>query len=228
MSERILEKREPYYVQFYHLIRQMIFDGKYQPGERVNETQLAKEYNVSKSPIREAIRILEKEGLLVVDKSKVVVYKPTLKDVKDIYQCRMALESFAVKLTTRLANESELAAIEKVLDDTEAAIKIGSSQHTIIPLNERFHHLILTHSQNNRLQKQVHDLKGIIYYFRILNFKGSDRAQEILDQHRRIFGYIKARDESLASEEMMKHLELDVDHLLESLQESVENQQLLS
>ncbi|WP_279401315.1 GntR family transcriptional regulator [Piscibacillus salipiscarius] len=62
----------------------MIFDGKYQPGDRINETQLAREHQVSKSPIREAIRILEKEGLLTVENSKVVVYEPKIKDVKEV------------------------------------------------------------------------------------------------------------------------------------------------
>lgn len=61
MIKLFIEKKEPYYIQFYRMIRQMIFDGKFQPGEHINETQLAKEYNVSKSPIREAVRILEKK-----------------------------------------------------------------------------------------------------------------------------------------------------------------------
>ncbi|UJL47406.1 GntR family transcriptional regulator [Virgibacillus sp. NKC19-16] len=217
MSNLSLEKREPYYVQFYHMIKQMIFEGKYQPEERINETQLAKEYNVSKSPIREAIRILENEGLLVVDKSKVIVYKPTLKDVMDIYQCRMALESFAVKLTTKIATDAELKDIEDTLKTTETAIQAEEESNKIISLNENFHHLILTYCRNSRLQKQVNNLKALINYFRILNFKGELRAKEILGQHRKIFDYIEQRDEISASTEMIKHLELDVKHLMEIL-----------
>lgn len=212
-----LERKNPYYIQFYQMIKQMIFNGEIQPGERINETQLAKEYSVSKSPIREAVRILEKEGLLVVDGSKLVVYKPTLKDVEDIYYCRMALESFAVKRTTSIASDKELQQIEATLDKTEEAINTNQDANTIISLNEQFHRLILTYSQNSRLQKQVNDLKGLINYYRILNFKGEQRAEEILRQHRQVFRYIKKRKVSEATEEMMKHLEMDVEHLLQIL-----------
>lgn len=222
-----LERKNPYYVQFYQMIKQMIFEGKIKPGERINETQFAKEYNVSKSPIREAIRILEKEGLLVVDRSKVIVYKPTLKDVEDIYYCRMALESFAVKRTTSIASDQELQQIEAILDETEAAINANEDANTIIALNEQFHHFILTYSQNPRLLKQVNDLKGLINYYRILNFKGDQRAEEILKQHRQVFRYIKDRNESKAAEEMIQHLEMDVEHLLEIFSGSTEIANLL-
>jgi len=214
MSDLSLEKQAPYYIQFYHMIRQMIFDGKIQPGERINETQLAKEFNVSKSPIREAVRILEKEGLLVVENSKVVVYEPTLKDVMDIYYCRMALESFAVRLTTSIASDDDLAEIEAALRETEEAVQSKKDANTIITLNEKFHLLILTFTNNQHLQKQVSDLRGLIHFFRVLNFKGENRAQEILNQHRSIFAFMKQRDEENAAEEMIRHLKLDTEHLV--------------
>ncbi|WP_408010175.1 GntR family transcriptional regulator [Pseudalkalibacillus sp. A8] len=214
---RFLAKQVPYYEQFYQMIKQMIFDGKYKPGERINETQLAKEFNVSKSPIREAVRILEKEGLLEVVNSKVVVYNPTLKDIKDIYYCRKALESFAVSQTTRIAADSEIEEIENTLLETEKAIKDGKESKVIIELNEKFHNLILQFTNNNRLQKQVNEIRGLIRYYRVLNFKGINRAEIILKQHRQIFHYMKRREDKLASEEMVKHLDLDIQHLVEVL-----------
>ena len=223
MIKLFIEKKEPYYIQFYRMIRQMIFDGKFQPGEHINETQLAKEYNVSKSPIREAVRILEKEGLLVADKSKMLVYKPTITDVEEIYYCRMALESFAVNLTTKLVTDDELSKIEAILAETEAAINKKMEANSIIFLNEQFHQLILTYTKNNRLQKQVYDLKGLINYYRILNFQGNERAVEILEQHRRIFYYMKERDETNASAEMVNHLERDLKHLLQIMMDSTRN-----
>lgn len=219
MSKLGLKTQEPYYIQFYHMIKQMIFEGKFQPGERINETQLAKEYQVSKSPIREAIRILEKEGLLVVERAKIVVYQPTLKDVEDIYYCRMALESFAVKRTTKIATDAELEHIKKTLKETEDAIKQEMKPNEIISLNEKFHQLILAYSQNPRLQKQVDDLKSLINYFRILNFKGEQRAMEILKQHRNVFYYMEQRDAEKAAAEMVRHLEMDVEHLVTVLPE---------
>ena len=225
MNNFSIEKPIPYYEQFYHSIKKMIFEGKYKPGERIIETQLAKEFNVSKSPIREAIRILEKEGLIIVDeKSRVIVYEPSMKDVEDIYFCRMALESFAVELTTKLATEEEIENIEQMLMETEKAIRDGKDDNTIIGLNERFHSFIIEYTQNRRLKKQLSDLKSLMYLYRILNFGGENRADIILNQHREIFHFIKGREGKLAAQAMINHLKLDLEHLKEVLAESaIEN-----
>ncbi|MFP3126161.1 GntR family transcriptional regulator [Ectobacillus funiculus] len=223
MSDFIIEKPIPYYEQFYHSIKKMIFEGKFKPGERIVETQLAKEFDVSKSPIREAIRILEKEGLVIVDeKSRVMVYQPTMKDVEEIYFCRMALESFAVELVTKIATNAELEEIEKTLAQTEQAIRDSQADNIIITLNELFHSLIIQYTQNSRLQKQLNDLKSLTYFFRILNFQGENRADIILNQHRGIFECMKQREAEQASQAMINHLKLDLEHLIEVLPNSAE------
>ncbi|PTM57785.1 GntR family transcriptional regulator [Desmospora activa] len=214
----VIEKPVPYYEQAYRVIKQMIFEGKLKPGERIAEAKLAKELGVSKSPLREAIRVLEKEGLVTID-SRVMVYKPTIKDVEEIYFCRMALESFATGLTTRSASAEELGKIEDVLQKTEVAIQQAIDPDPIIELNERFHELIIQYTRNNRLRKQLYDLKGLIYYFRILNFEGEKRAEDILEQHRQIFHHIKHRNDEQAAKAMVEHLQLDLDHLVEILSE---------
>lgn len=209
-----VNKPVPYYEQFYHSIKNMIFDGVFKPGDRIVETQLAKDFNVSKSPIREAIRMLERDGLVVVDeKSRVIVYKPTLKDVEEIYFCRKALESFAVAQTTKIATDEEINSIETLLNDTEKAIQEKQDAQSIIKLNEMFHNLIIEFTQNNRLHKQLSDLRSLMYFFRIMNFKGESRAEVILEQHRGIFAWIQARNAEMASEAMVNHLQQDLDNL---------------
>nr|WP_279401345.1 FCD domain-containing protein [Piscibacillus salipiscarius] len=78
---------------------------------------------------------------------------------------------------------------------------------------------MVTFTRNSRLQKQVDDLNSLIHYFRIMNFKGEQRAQKILDQHKDIFTYIKNREAERAAEQMIKHLDDDVEHLLRVLEE---------
>ncbi|MCY8915103.1 GntR family transcriptional regulator [Bacillus atrophaeus] len=212
----VLEKPKPFYEQSYFAIKRMIFEGKLKPGERIVEAKMAKELGVSKSPLREAIRVLEKEGLVIID-TRVMVYKPTIKDVEEIYFCRMALESFAAGLTTRIASAEELENIENTLQKTEEAILQSMEQNVIIELNERFHELIIQYTQNNLLRKQLNDLKGLIYYFRILNFEGEKRAEHILEQHQQIFHHMKQRNDEQASKAMVHHLQLDLDHLVEVL-----------
>ena len=223
MNDFSIERPIPYYEQFYHSIKKMIFEGQFKPGERIVENQLAKDFNVSKSPIREAIRILVKEGILVLDeKSRVIVYKPKAKDVEEIYFCRMALESFAVDLLTKIAKEDELKHIETVLLKTENAILNGKEDAEIIELNVLFHALIIKYTLNSRLKKQLDDLNSLIYYFRVLNFQGENRGALILNQHREIFDHIKNRDGKKASNAMVKHLEHDLTHLIQLLGKKLE------
>lgn len=218
MKDFTVERPVPYYEQFYHSIKKMIFNGYFKPGDRIVETQLAKDFNVSKSPIREAIRILEKEGLVIVDeKSRVIVYKPTKKDVEEVYFCRMALESFAVNVATKQATDDDILDLEDVLNKTEQAIQSNEEDDTIISLNEMFHRTIINQTNNLRLRKQIDDLKSLIYFFRILNFQGDSRSTVILEQHREVFSLIKAKEPEKAAKAMIKHLELDLAHLLEVL-----------
>ena len=219
MSEFSIEKPIPYYEQFYHSIKKMIFDGTYKPGERIVETQLAKQFGVSKSPVREAIRLLEKEGLVVVDnKSRVIVYEPTLKDVEDIYFCRMALESFAVGLMVKIASDEQIEEIKKALDEAEKAIDQVAEAAVIIELNAKFHRLIVQFTQNKRLQKQLDDLKSLTQFYRILNFQKQNRANVILREHQQIFTCIASRDKEKASMKMIAHLEHDLAYITDILQ----------
>lgn len=222
MSGFMIEKPIPYYEQFYHSIKAMIFEGKFKPGERIVETQLAKEFNVSKSPIREAIRMLVQEGLIVMDeKSRMIVYEPTLKDVEEIYFCRKALESFAVKLMIKKATDNEIKEIEQLLLETEKAIQDSEEDSTIITLNASFHNLIIEFTKNERLKKQIKDLKSLMYFFRVMNFQGGHRAEDILKQHWNIFIHIKNREEEEAAQAMLDHLQLDVEHLTQVLNKNI-------
>lgn len=217
MNDFGINKHMPYYEQCYYTIKKMIYKGNFKPGERINEAQLAKNLNVSKSPVREAIRILEKEGLLVIEKSRVIVYEPTIKDLKEIYYCRMALESFAVRQFIEVAPNSELDELSRILMETEKAINEKRDPKSIIELNSKFHSSILEFSRNKRLQKQTEDLRGLTYFYRILSFKGKNRPKEILEEHQQILYYIKKRNSEKASMQMNKHLEHDLNHLLDIL-----------
>ena len=113
MNSFEMERPAPYHMQFYEQLKQMIFDGQFQPGERINETQLAKQFGVSRSPVREAMRLLEKDELLIADhRSGYSVYTLTERDVEELYQVRMALETLAVKLACKEATDREIDDIE--------------------------------------------------------------------------------------------------------------------
>jgi DNA-binding GntR family transcriptional regulator len=216
MNKFAVAKSMPYYDQVYNSIKQMIHQGVFQPGDRIYEAKIARDFNLSRSPVREAVRALEKEGLLVIDdKSRMTVYKPTMKDVEEIYQCRMVLESLAAKLATRLATSRELKEIEKVLAQTKKYLegKDEPDKEVIISLNSRFHDFILQSSKNNRLQKQLSELRSLTHYYMLMNLKGENRKWIIFDEHQEIFDCVKQGDDEKAGLLMSNHIHNDLQHL---------------
>lgn len=226
MTEFKVSKPTPYYLQFYSQIKKMIFEGTLQQGSRINETQLAKDFGVSRSPVREAMRLLEKDGLLIADdKNGFTVYTLSIKDVEEIYQIRMALESLAVERVIEEANKDHLLAIETQLQQAEAAINRKAEEQTIIELNKNFHHLLVDFSNNRHLSILLDNVNVLIYFCRVLNFR-NNRAAEILSEHKLIFAEIKKGDKQAAKQVMVDHLFNDLTHLKKVLlhSESVNNQ----
>ncbi|PLR75893.1 GntR family transcriptional regulator [Bacillus sp. V3-13] len=209
-----LQRALPYYQQIQQTIKTRIFQGVYKPGDRLYEAQIAKEFAISRSPVREAIRALVNEGLIIMDeKSQLSVYKPSLQDVRDIYECRVALESTAVALATERITGKDLAELEKVLEDTNEAIKRGEKEE-IIKYNALFHECIIDYSGNMRLKKMVDDLHSLTYYYRVLNMEGPDRASVILKGHRDIFTAMKEKNPDEAAKKLTEHTQEDLENLI--------------
>ncbi|OPJ59306.1 GntR family transcriptional regulator [Clostridium chromiireducens] len=216
MENYKIEKGPSYFDQAYTSIKDMIFNGILKPGDRIYESKIASEFQISRSPVREAIRSLEKDGLILIsDKSKITVYQPTKEDIENIYECRQALESQAVRLTTRKASDSELERIEATLFETQKNIENFDDKlvKTLILLNTQFHDLILNYSQNNRLRKQSKDLSALTYFYRSIDIYEHDRIMDIFNYHLKIFHYIKQRNEEKAGETMYNHIGNDLKHL---------------
>ncbi|MFN2746669.1 MULTISPECIES: GntR family transcriptional regulator [Bacillus] len=211
-----IQRAVSYYDQVHHYLKDMIIKGEYQPGERIYESQIARELEVSRSPVREAIRTLEQEGLLFVDdKSRITVYEPTIKDLEDIYQCRQALESLAVSLATRLASAETLDLIADTLREANHQFEKqnGESANALLHLNTKFHDLIIEASENVRLQKQLLDLRSLTFFYRSKNLEKRERSLDIIGQHEEIFKHMRDRNQQKAAESMKRHIEADLDYL---------------
>ena len=220
MENYKIEKAPSYYLQAYNSIKDMIFNGVLKPGDRIYESKIASEFHISRSPVREAIRSLEKDGLLLIGtKSQITVYQPTKKDIENIYECRQALESQAARLTTRNASDKELEDINNILMEAQEYISNSDDNliKTIILLNTQFHNLILNYCQNSHLQKQSKDLSILTHFYRSIDVYEHDRIMDIFNYHLEIFHYIKERDEEKAAQTMYNHLDNDLKHLKDLL-----------
>ncbi|MBD3859956.1 GntR family transcriptional regulator [Bacillus sp. 28A-2] len=225
MNSFEMERPAPYYMQFYEQLKQMIFDGQFQPGERINETQLAKQFGVSRSPVREAMRLLEKDELLIADhKSGYSVYTLTERDVEELYQIRVSLETLAVELACKEAAQREIDEIEQVLTQADEAIKQQLPSKDIVQLHEAFHQNIMLASHNHRLCKQLNHVNALIHFCRIFHFSGGTRAETIQREHAAIFAKLKERRSTEAVQAMTDHLLHDASHLKQVLSETTKDE----
>jgi DNA-binding GntR family transcriptional regulator len=212
-----LHKQIPYYEQIQQTIKKRIFNGFYKPGDRLVEVQIAREFAISRSPVREAIRALINEGLLIMDeKSQISVYEPSLIDVYEIYECRISLESTAVALAAEKAAQEQILELEHILLETSKAIK-NEKKEEITSCNTMFHDLIIDMSGNTRLMKLVNELKALTNYYRFFNLEGVDRPNTIFRGHTEIYEAIKEKNPDKATEKLKKHTQEDLDNLIHLL-----------
>jgi len=220
MAQYKLEKVAPFYEQIYQSLKQLIFSGEYPPGYRINEVSIAKEFNVSRSPVREAIRALENEGLLVSNGKTLEVYNPSCRDIVEIYQCRAALESLAVELATPRAEKKDISNLEDLLERSRQAIENEDSKEAMVQFNVEFHDLILSLSGNERLQKLLDNIRSLTQFYRSINLQDENRRWMIFNEHYAIFLQIKQRDQTEASRLMKEHILHDMEDLKKWFEEN--------
>ena len=114
--KRPVQKRETLKSQVYEYLKESIIYGNIKPGDRLIEEKISEELQVSRSPIREAVRMLEKDGLLSVNKSGgVTVVEPTIEDYRNLYECRVEIESLAAYYAAERRSPEKLEEIKSHL-----------------------------------------------------------------------------------------------------------------
>lgn len=187
----------------YEMIRDRIFNGEYAGGTKLVEERLAEEVGVSRTPVREAIRRLEQEGLI---KRKRVI-KPTEMDFRHLFEMRMLVESHAAYTAASYMLEED---IEKLRE----CVTIGrtGSPDEIIEANKLFHDLIVRSCNNPIMIDTVDRMQSIIYMFSVTVV--IHKRPFLIDEHDQICQAIADRNPELASSLMKKHLESDLEFAL--------------
>ncbi len=189
-------------------IREAILNGRLKPGERLMEVQLAEEMGVSRTPVREAIRKLELEGLVVmVPRKGAYVATLTLKDAAEVFEIRSSLEGLAAALAAERITDEEVTSLDRILEAISTAGEKGDIK-TIIKKDMEFHQVLFSASRNDRLAQIINNLKEQIDRFRMQSFSNPARLKSVLSEHKNILDSIKQGDaenaERLAKEHIYK------------------------
>ncbi|MDA0266941.1 MAG: GntR family transcriptional regulator [Cyanobacteria bacterium] len=205
-----IQRRKSLSEQVYSALRTGILTGELVPGSRLIETQLTEWLKVSRTPLREALRQLQKEGLITADTHgglRVITISAT--DAAELYDCRMALEQLSVAGACDHATAAQLTALEDYVMQAEARGSQSPQIKTLLQwldLDYQFHHLIAESSGNRRLVSLLDQLFDAMALLRIQTLQHNPSVLDIRLEHRQIYEAIAQRDAATATEAVRFHL----------------------
>ena len=198
-------------------IKRAIQTGKLRPGDRIVESQLAEEMGISKFPVREAIRYLEKEGLVVTIPFKgTYVCEFDERDVDELYVVRGALEELAIRLCVSRIDEAKIKRLDAILAEMQRAADDHNFEK-MVSADMRFHHTIFEYSGNQRLLQLWITLEDQIKSFIALEEYFYERPQELVETHYPVLEAIRMADAGLAQDAVRKHLSQGLEVLKKDL-----------
>ena len=214
-----LDNYQPLRDVVFETLRDAIIQGQLRPGERLMEIQLAEEMGVSRTPVREALRKLELEGLIVmIPRKGAYVAGISVKDIVDVFEVRAALESLAAGLAAERITEQELEELERALVQISEAS--SSNLDAVVLTDTNFHEIIYRASRNQRLTQLITNLQEQIQRFRTTSLAQPGRTKTAIEEHRKIVEAISERNVELAQALAREHIENAEQSLLSALREA--------
>ena len=191
----------------FNTLRQAILRGELKPGERLMEIQLANKLGVSRTPIREAIRKLELEGLvLMIPRKGAEVAEITEKSLRDVLEVRRALEELAVELVCEKITDEQIQDLKDAAEEFKESLKDGDITR-IAEADVKFHDVIYMATDNQKLIQLLNNLREQMYRYRVEYLKRSDFHQQLIDEHEEIIETIESGQKDRAVQVVCQHVD---------------------
>lgn len=191
------------YEEVAELLRQRIFQRELEPGSWIDELKLAEEYGISRTPLREALKVLAAEGLVTMKVRRgAYVTEVSEKDLADVYHLLALLESDAAGVVAERATDAELAELQTLHDALEAAT---GERDRFFALNEQFHMRVLELARNRWREQMVADLRKVMKLNRHKSLFKQGRIEDSLAEHETVMQALLRRDGAAAAQAMRQH-----------------------
>ena len=175
----------------YEELKMQILTGKIVPGTRLMEVELAADMGGSRTPIREAIRKLEKEGLVTIEPRRgAYASQISVKDMVDILEVRQDMEGLAAYFASSRMTEEQMADLKRTSDSYNRAVAEGDMD-SMIAYDTRFHRIIVESCNNNILVHMIEQLQELVLRFRYIYYDDFRRAENMPEEHRQILEAIR-------------------------------------
>lgn len=190
--------------QVYDGLRSQLLRGEFSVGQKIREADICDLFGVSRTPVREAMRMLQAEGILgATAGGRAVVTEPDLKQVEEIYDMREVIEALAAKLATKNAKTPDILEMQSILDDQKAG---PDNEMDFLVINDRFHRALYRLSDNRYIQRTAEILLNSASMVRGSTHGRYDFESWSLHDHERIFKAIAAGDTNAAAEAAKDHI----------------------
>lgn len=194
--------------QVYQILRDDICAGKYEPGFWLQEQELAQALGVSRSPVREALRQLVADGLVIEVPNKGVFVKEfTLRDIDEIFDMRVMLESYGIQRSRKNLTAIRRQKLFELLEKLEKSCAAGDME-SYVRLDEELHIRVVELGGNSLVESTYDRVRSMNQQFRVLSLTSHQRFEESMEEHRRLIHALAVGDVAGAGETMRVHLEL--------------------
>jgi DNA-binding GntR family transcriptional regulator len=191
------------YEEVAELLRQRIFSRELPPGSWIDELKLAEEYGISRTPLREALKVLATEGLVTMKVRRgAYVTEVSERDLADVYHLLALLESDAAGVVATQATDAQLKELQALHRELEKAV---ARRERFFEINEAFHMRLLEIANNRWRDQMVADLRKVMKLNRHNSLLKSGRIEESLAEHRAIMDALAARDPEASVQRMREH-----------------------
>ena len=185
------------------LLRQRIFARELEPGSWIDEVKIAEAYGISRTPLREALKVLAAEGLVTMKMRRgAYVTEVNEKDLSDVYHLLALLESDAAGVVAERATEAELESLAELHQSLERA---QGDREAFFRINEEFHQRLLQLADNRWREQMVADLRKVMKLNRHQSLLKSGRILESLQEHRLLLQALQSRDAAASAQRMREH-----------------------
>lgn len=187
-------------------VRTMIIEGELKEGQRIHEPELCQQLDISRTPLREALKVLHSEGLVTIEPNRGAwVATITPEEIREHFEIISSLERRAAELTAVKASESDLARLSKLQDKLERHYQ-ARERNEYFETNQHIHRLIIELAGNDTLTQLHHQLMNRVSRGRYLAIGMQHRWEESVDEHRALLDALRARNAELAGRILAEHV----------------------
>lgn len=202
----------------YDILKELILTGRLEQGELHNEKRLAEVLGVSRTPVREALLELSREGMVSFVPSKgVKVRKITAKQVREVFEIRRIIEGHIVQVISGRLTPADLKKIDKIINK-QKRLAARDEMVAFIEIDKEFHLFLASKMGNQQIEDILQNLRDQIHLMGIRAIQERPRWQQVIKEHHRIFSALKEKDGQKAHKELVQHLKNTEEILIDILE----------